>query len=69
MKVTEPEPGHYEINCSFCGLPISVTSAEFGMDCTNHCAEKKYQADLKTNPELKALDDILNGLMPARMKK
>lgn len=31
------------ITCEFCGEPISRTSAGFGMDCKNRCAEKKYR--------------------------
>jgi hypothetical protein len=37
------------ITCEFCGEPISNTSAEFGMDCKNHCAEKKYREMIKRN--------------------
>lgn len=35
------------ITCEFCGKPISYTSTKFGMDCKNHCAEKKYREMIK----------------------
>lgn len=42
MKITEPKPGQLEITCD-CGLPVNQTSVELGMDCSNHCEEKKYK--------------------------
>jgi ferredoxin len=33
---------HITLTCEHCGEPISLISAEFGMDCMNHCEEKAY---------------------------
>jgi hypothetical protein len=30
------------LNCNYCGKPITETSEHFGMDCEDHCAEKKF---------------------------
>jgi hypothetical protein len=47
-----------EINCKYCGKPISKTS-DFGMDCENDCARKKWEKD---NGKPFNLDDEMNKI-------
>lgn len=41
-------PGGFNLtlNCTTCGLPISKTSQDFGMDCANDCARKDFEKPL-----------------------
>jgi hypothetical protein len=53
--------------CEFCGLPITRTSKEYGMDCANRCAEKKMKELCKKDPDMKIFSDFMAG--KASLKK
>jgi hypothetical protein len=64
------------IKCTSCGLPISKTSEDFGMDCENDCARKAFEVQYgsptefygehesaQTDPDLGILSDEFSAEM------
>lgn len=49
FNVTSPAPGVLSITCRHCGKPITRTSARYGMDCEDRCAEKAHKKATKEN--------------------
>jgi hypothetical protein len=48
-------------SCKSCGLPLSKTSYDFGMDCANDCG-RKAEAKAGTSGDLVRLMERLKGL-------
>jgi hypothetical protein len=38
-------PLYLDSRCEYCGKPITRTSYRFGMDCEDHCTEKRFNAE------------------------
>lgn len=56
--------GDLTIRCfQGCGLPITKTSHDFGMDCANDCSRKAYEAQHGTRDPFANLEDELMGMI------
>jgi hypothetical protein len=44
--ITEKDLGNgkfsLDVNCEYCGKPITKTSQDFGMDCEDNCGRKEF---------------------------
>jgi hypothetical protein len=56
----------YYIRCEYCGEDITETSVEFGMDCKNHCSEKKWKEMLADGKVPEMVLEMIETVTKAR---
>jgi len=52
------------MNCKICGLPISQSSTDFGMECENECERKQWEQD---NNRPFVIDDEVDNFFNSNM--
>ena len=57
IKVTEPKPGHFNLDCDVCGKPI-VNGNKYGMFCENKCGLEEAKKGFEE------LRKVMQGMFP-----
>ncbi len=53
-----------DLKCDICGSDIRVSDPQFGFDCVNKCARKKYDSDPSIQQEEYDMKELIKTFTP-----